>query len=228
MGPTLKALKDWLDDDPRNPIAADERRLKSIAALLMKTAKSAEPAPTRDAGGDEKMKTEAEIGAAGAVEIGAAGAGAHPDPDPNVSSTTGDAFDEYGLREDGYARLDDWDVARPRVVGSRHLRRGAPAAERDRAATALCGVVRHVLSGASKFWTQTPPWLSACLNLTGALPDALGTGLESVARGDSAGDRLSVLVARVLPPLEALLRASNAMQPEWLERRGVVHRSKGG
>ena len=80
-------------------------------------------------------------------------------------------------------------------------------------------MVRHVLSGASKFWTQTPPWLSACLNLTGALPDALGTGLESVARGDSAGDRLSVLVARVLPPLEALLRASNAMQPEWLERR---------
>ena len=63
VGPKLKALKDWLDDDPRNPKAADERRLKSIAALLMKTAKSAEPAPTRDAGGDEKMKTEAEIGA---------------------------------------------------------------------------------------------------------------------------------------------------------------------
>ena len=220
VGPTLKALKDWLDDDPRNPKAADERRLKSIAALLMKTAKSAEPAPTRDAGGDEKMKTEAEIGAAGAVEIGAAGAGAHPDPDPNVSSTTGDAFDEYGLREDGYARLDDWDVARAEGLWVPGISEEALlAAERDRAATALCGVVRHVLSGASKFWTQTPPWLSACLNLTGALPDALGTGLESVARGDSAGDRLSVLVARVLPPLEALLRASNAMQPEWLERR---------
>jgi hypothetical protein len=36
---------------------------------------------------------------------------------------------------------------------------------------------------------------------------------------DRAGDRLSVLVARVLPPLEQMLRTSAAMTSEWIERR---------
>jgi len=36
-----------------------------------------------------------------------------------------------------------------------------------------------------------------------------------VAGGDRAGDRLAVLVARVLPPMEALLRAAGAMDHGW-------------
>ena len=34
VGPKLKALKEWADDDPRNPAAQGERRIKSIACLL--------------------------------------------------------------------------------------------------------------------------------------------------------------------------------------------------
>ena len=63
------------------------------------------------------------------------------------------------------------------------------------------------------------PWLFACLNLLSALPDSLGTGNAGVGAADAAGDRLSVLVARVMPPLEAMLRASQALSDEWLERR---------
>jgi hypothetical protein len=51
VGPKMKSLKEWLDDDPRNPAFADERRLKSISALLMKTA--AKPAPFLPAAKDE-------------------------------------------------------------------------------------------------------------------------------------------------------------------------------
>ena len=59
--------------------------------------------------------------------------------------------------------------------------------------------------------------------LLGALPDRLGTGADSILALDSdacpGADRLAVVVARVLPALEYCLRAANAMEPDWVERR---------
>ena len=37
-GVGLKRLRDWLDDDPRNPRGGEEKRLKSLSALLVKAA----------------------------------------------------------------------------------------------------------------------------------------------------------------------------------------------
>ena len=125
--------------------------------------------------------------------------------------------DVFGLRRDGYAALDEAEdaVVSARASGDTRAR----ARARDDAATALCSVIRFVLSGSTKFWAQSTQWLRACLNLCAALPDALGTGAGAPAPGDAAGDRLAVVVARVLPPLEAMLRASGATAQEWLERR---------
>ena len=186
VGPGLKHLKEWLDDDPRNPRCADERRLKSISALLMKTVLK----PALKAEGED-VETKVEGNA--------------------TPQMTPDAFDQFNLREDGYTHLDK--------VLSTNKSQLDPSKSRNDAATALCSVVRFVLSGSTKFWTQTNPWLKACLNLCAALPDELGTGAVSTAPGDSKGDRLAVLISRVLPPLEAMLRSSGATHGEWLERR---------
>jgi hypothetical protein len=207
VGPGLKSLKEWLDDDPRNPAGSDERRLKSLSSLLMRTAPKAAAAAAgaavvikeekggeAAAGGDVEMKTEDATGAGAAKEKKV------------------DGFEQFGLLADGYAHLDSLSSG----GGSGAL---STREQRNAAATALCSVVRFVLSGSTKFWTQKPQWLVACLNLFFALPDALGTGVTGVAAGDNAGDRLAVLVARVLPPLEAMLRTSSAMQEEWIERR---------
>ena len=223
VGPKMKSLKEWLDDDPRNPAFADERRLKSISALLMKTAAKVPPLP--DASGDVKEEPKTAAAAAdrlqGDVEMAAEpkpNAETKPAFDANGNDTKpfSDAFDVFGLRRDGYAALDAAGApdAMARAPDAR-----ARAQARDDAATALCAVIRFVLSGSTKFWAQSTQWLRACLNLCAALPDALGTGADAPAPGDAAGDRLAVVVSRVLPPLEAMLRASGATAQEWLERR---------
>jgi hypothetical protein len=221
VGPKMKSLKEWLDDDPRNPAFADERRLKSISALLMKTAAKVPPLP--DASGEVKEEPKTAASAdrlQGDVEMAAEpkpNAETKPAFDANGNDTKpfSDAFDVFGLRRDGYAALDAaGDAAMARAPDAR-----ARAQARDDAATALCAVIRFVLSGSTKFWAQSTQWLRACLNLCAALPDALGTGADAPAPGDAAGDRLAVVVSRVLPPLEAMLRASGATAQEWLERR---------
>ena len=198
IGPRLKELKDWLDDDPRNPKSMDERRLKAMAALLMRTAPKAK---------DEKAD--------------AADADAAKDAAKDAAATADvDWFKELGLVKDGYVKLDPPPPDPNDAWGAVAMNLG-PTREQNRAAaaTALCAVVRSVLSGSSKFWNRPNNWLHAMLNLCSALPDALGTGLDSVASGDRAGDRLAVLVSRVLPPLEAMLRSSHATTEEWLDRR---------
>jgi hypothetical protein len=190
VGPRLKELKEWLDDDPRNPRCVDERRLKSISALLMKTLGKPAVVSTKGPGGENEdvpINTNSDV----------------PSPTPI------DAFDQFNLREDGYKHLDS--------VSGGHTK--DPGAARDEAADALCSVVRFVLSGSTRFWERQPQWLHACLNLCAALPDEFGSG--SFAAGDESvdGDRLANLVARILPPLEAMLRSSGATRVEWLERR---------
>ena len=195
-GPSLKRLRDWLDDDPRNIRGGEEKRLKSLSALLMKAASH------------DKKSAGASLGED--VVASQQGAGA----DDGKKKFDWDALaKELGINVDGYAHLEDPDSTDAKEVL-------VPEAEqRDAAATALCSVVRYVLSSVTAFWKQKPPWLFACLNLLSALPDTLGTGNLGVGAADAAGDRLSVLVARVMPPLEAMLRASQALADEWLERR---------
>ena len=192
----MKRLRDWLDDDPRNIRGGEEKRLKSLSALLMKAASH------------DKKSAGASLGED--VVASQQGAGA----DDGKKKFDWDALaKELGINVDGYAHLEDPDSTDAKEVL-------VPEAEqRDAAATALCSVVRYVLSSVTAFWKQKPPWLFACLNLLSALPDTLGTGNLGVGAADAAGDRLSVLVARVMPPLEAMLRASQALADEWLERR---------
>jgi hypothetical protein len=172
VGPKMKSLKEWLDDDPRNPAFADERRLKSISALLMKTAAKVPPLP--DASGEVKEEPKTAASAdrlQGDVEMAAEpkpNAETKPAFDANGNDTKpfSDAFDVFGLRRDGYAALDAaGDAAMARAPDAR-----ARAQARDDAATALCAVIRFVLSGSTKFWAQSTQWLRACLNLCAALP----------------------------------------------------------
>ena len=200
-GASLKRLRDWLDDDPRNPRGGEEKRLKSLSALLVKAAATHDkkggpiPGDVDEAGGPAPASQQI------------------PDGGEKRKFDWDALAKELGINVDGYAHLDDPTSKEAAEVL-------VPEAEqRDAAATALCSVVRHALSSVTAFWKQKPPWLFACLNLLSALPDALGTGNAGVGAADAAGDRLSVLVARVMPPLEAMLRASQALTDEWLERR---------
>ena len=55
---------------------------------------------------------------------------------------------------DGYAHLDSASDGAVTPAAAARQQRAA-------AATALCSVVRFVLSGSTKFWAQPPVWLSA-------------------------------------------------------------------
>ena len=219
VGPTLKALKDWLDDDPRNPKAADERRLKSIAALLMKTARPRRRDDPRRRRRREDEDPPGDRGG-GAVETGRGReGGARRRPERELDHRR--RVRRPRLRVRG-TRVSIGTSRAPRLrwAADPSPKRFLLAAERDRAATALCGVVRHVLERRFQVLdADTPDWLSACLSLLGALPDRLGTGAESVATRRQRGRSPPCWWLVCFPPLEALLRASNAMQPEWLERR---------
>ena len=222
VGPKMKSLKEWLDDDPRNPAFSDERRLKSISALLMKTAaKPAPPLPEVKDAVKDAVKDEGKDAIKDAIKD--SGGWSRMATEPNAETAADaeakkrkDGRGRWVLRRDGYAALDEAEdaVVSARASGDTRAR----ARARDDAATALCSVIRFVLSGSTKFWAQSTQWLRACLNLCAALPDALGTGAGAPAPGGAAGDRLAVVVARVLPP-EAMLRASGATAQEWLERR---------
>ena len=49
------------------------------------------------------------------------------------------------------------------TVASLTLAGSSARQQRAAAATAMCSVVRFVLSGSTRFWTQPLPWLSAFL-----------------------------------------------------------------
>ena len=172
-GASLKRLRDWLDDDPRNLRGGEEKRLKSLSALLVKAASH-----------DKK-------GLAGDVD--AAVPASQQPADGEKRKFDWDALaKELGINVDGYAHLDDPDSKDASEVI-------VPEAEqRDAAATALCSVVRHVLSSVTAFWKQKPPWLFACLNLLSALPDA-----SDEASDDSAS--MAVATSEIKPIIRSAI-----------------------
>jgi hypothetical protein len=116
VGDGLRSLKEWLDDDPRNPAALEERRLKSLSSLLMRTAPKvvAEGAGVKEeedkkeeraGGGDVEMGMET----TGTVAVAVLGMGMTGVTGVEEEGRKVDGFEQLGLVVDGYANLDAAD-----------------------------------------------------------------------------------------------------------------------